>query len=120
MASSKARRNLKRRWGVSARLHMRRHLSWLHPFPSRGKSTHSGWPNSLPKGQVGLASQAHREQADALVQGQSTLNLDRNFLKSAHPVVHGRSHQTESNGLVPHNGLVVALAVPHCLFSVPP
>ena len=33
---------------MSARVHCLRQCLWLHSLPSRGKSIHSGCPNSLP------------------------------------------------------------------------
>ena len=62
---------------------------------------------------------SQRHQADHLVQRHAAVN-NKALLVHGHLPVHLRIHQAERQGLVPHQGLVMALAVSHVRLAVTP
>mmetsp|Transcript_17773 Transcript_17773/g.41029 ORF Transcript_17773/g.41029 Transcript_17773/m.41029 type:complete len:473 (-) Transcript_17773:1167-2585(-) len=70
--------------------------------------------------EVSLATERHGEHADHLVHGDTAVNNQVCRSEVGHAVVHLLVHQTEGNGLVANECLVVALAVANNLLLVPP
>ena len=61
-----------------------------------------------------LAAQSEGEEANHLVQGNATVNCHRRRVDT-HGIVHFAAYQSERNGLVAHQGLVVAFGIGHRL-----